>query len=163
MADSKAVIEASRQIVKHLADMQGSKDDPMTSQLIESFADACGGIDKLGRRLAEDFARVRGEGLTAEEQRLYKRSEQTIQKYYQLIWRGLAQNDELNASLGDLSEIDEDDLKATLTSLAKEIVDNDSEFRRKIAIEVIQEEPEILEELLKQVEVVNVQDIDSPS
>lgn len=148
MANQKALSKAARQISQALTDARTAREAADMPAIISRFKDAAGGTEGLADMLMDDFRHVRGDDLPAEA--VHERQESVIQKYHQMIWKGIQAKDDHLASLDDLSGVDEVDLKATLMSLAMDVVREDPEFRRAVAIEALKEDPSMLTDVMRQ-------------
>jgi hypothetical protein len=149
MADERAVIRAAREISKALNDAHRSKDTPDIPAIIDRIKSRVGGAEGLADMLLQDMNRVRGEGLTDAEKIHHTYDEQVIQRYHQMILKFADRKDErLNAS--DLAGLSESDLKGMLSSVATDLLMNDKDLRKRLAIEAIKGDPDLLSSLLQQ-------------
>lgn len=122
----------------------------MESQLmpaiLKNLVEDLGGEQGISQRLAADFKRVRGEGLSEEERMLWQPKDQVIQRYYDMILKTI--NDQDSKTNTDISSLSDDDLRSVLLDTVMHALKNDPEFRREVAFEALKEDPGLLDEII---------------
>lgn len=145
MSETKAIEKAAR---KFMTAMKGlSSDSAVMPKVIESFMSGIGGPEKLGDMLLDDFQRTRGVGLTEEQALNFEYKDAVIQKYYQMIMSQLQAGDDKKNI--DASGLTDEDLMATLSSIAIEQVKSSKEFRSLLIEKAIESDPLIVKEIME--------------
>lgn len=148
LKDRKAIAKACREISRQMA---ATKDSQIMPAVIARLQDKLGGPQGLADLLLDDFNRARGEGLTEDEFLDFKYSPAVIQKYHQMLIRMYEHHDDTRAT--DLSSMADEDLQAVLIGLAMQLVREDKNFRREVALEALKEDPGLLKELTEAAEL----------
>ena len=128
LTERKSVYKATRELAKAISDR--GKNSALSPEFFDEFAKELGGARGLGKRLAEDFKRVSGEGLTEAEQAFFTHDEKTLQRYWQMMSTFMQQQDRMNSV--DITSLSDDELQATLLQLARNLIEKDSEFRKSV-------------------------------
>jgi len=163
MSDKRTVVQACRDLTTALASAKRDKEPAALPAIVNSFVTNLGGVDELGKMLVEDFNRLRGVGLDEEETKNFQIKEGVLQRFWQMVLRGIKSRDEL-VSVVDLEGFTDDELKAVLIPLAAEMMQSDKEFRATIFRDVVLHDPQMLEELLaEKSKVVTVEAVKPPA
>lgn len=149
MSDKKAIANTCRSVAAALAMAKRDKEPAALPEVINSLIKGVGGADRLGEMLREDFDRLRGVGLTEEEAVKHEFKEGTIQRYWQMLLRGLSTRDERVAAV-DLQGFTDEELKAVLIPLAAEMLVEDAEFRANVLRDAVNRDPKIIDEILRE-------------
>lgn len=149
MSDKKAIANTCRSVAAALAMAKRDKEPAALPEVINSLIKGVGGADRLGEMLREDFDRLRGVGLTDEEAVKHEFKEGTIQRYWQMLLRGLSTRDERVAAV-DLQGFTDEELKAVLIPLAAEMLVEDAEFRSNVLRDAVNRDPKIIDEILRE-------------
>lgn len=149
VADKKAIVQACRSVTTALASAKRDKDPAALPEIINAFLKGVGGVENVGQILMEDFNRLRGVGLTEEELMKHQFKEGTIQRYWQMLLRGINSRDQQVATV-DLQGFTDAELKAVLLPLAAELLLEDPQFRVSVIVEAVSRDPSILDELLRE-------------
>lgn len=127
-----------------------------TPSIAEGFLDAAGGGEAIGRKLHEDFARVRGDNLTAEQRQAHTVPENTLATYYKLMTEISSKRDQMVMDADPLQEIESDQLTAMIAEGAFIRVKDDANFRMELLAAIVEAEPRIVERMVEpSVEVRN--------
>lgn len=143
MSEQRALYKATKELTKAIESR--SRDAALSPEFFESYAKELGGAKGLGARLAQDFKRVHGEDLAEEEKAFFTHDEKTIQRYWQMLMTFMQQQDRQNAV--DISSLSDEDLQATLSLLAKNLIEQDEEFRRSVVKVCANLDRKLIEEL----------------
>lgn len=149
MADRRAVADACRSLTKALTDAKREREPAALPGIINSFLQKVGGTEEMANILKEDFDRLRGVGLTEEEFMKHEFKEQTIQRYWQMLLRGVAARDEVVSSV-DLQGFSDEELRSVLIPLAAEMMVEDAEFRSQVIREAVMRDPKVLDDLTQE-------------
>lgn len=156
MSEKKAIATACRTVTKALASAQRDKEPAALPAIINSFLHGVGGAEKVGTLLKEDFNRLRGVGLSEEELMKHEVKEGTLQRYWQMLLRGMVARDE-QVSQVDLQGFTDEELQATLIPLAADLLLNDADFRTTVLREAVNRDPNLMDEILKErTQIVNM-------
>jgi len=139
----KALIDATKRLADEIA--KRSKNTAISPEFFDSVVKELGGVKDLGKRIANDFKRLHGEGLTAVEAKYFTHDEKTIQRYWQTIMTFMQQQDRMNAV--DVSSLNDKELQATLLNLAAGLIEDNPEFREHVIGIVVQKDREMIERL----------------
>lgn len=145
MSENKAVEKAARKFMSAIKGL--SSESAAMPKVIESFMDGVGGPKNLGRLLLNDFNRTRGEGLSEEDARNFEYKDAVIQRYYQMILPQIQLNDDKKNI--DASGLTDEDLIATLSSVAFEQVRSSKEFRDKLIEQAVDVDPLIVKRFME--------------
>ncbi len=145
MSENKAIEKAARKFMSAIKGL--SSESAAMPQVIESFMDGVGGPKELGRMLLNDFNRTRGEGLTEDQSLNFEYKDAVIQKYYQMIMSQMQLIDDKKTI--DASGLTDEDLVATLSSIAFEQVRTNKEYRDKLIEQAIDADPEVVKRIME--------------
>lgn len=143
MSEQKALFDATRKLADQIA--KQSRNTAVSPEFFDQLSKELGGARGLGERIAADFKRIHGEGLSAAEQALFSHDEKTIQRYWQMLLQFMQQQDRQNAV--DISSLSDKELQATLMTLARELITDDREFRRQVIKAAVATDKGLIEEL----------------
>lgn len=147
--------QAARNLTKALVEARNAKEVPNLPGIVASFMAETGGATSLGRMLAEDFKRVRGDHLSPEERALRPPKDSNLVRYYQMLLK-LNESRDAQVAQADLASFTEEELKSVLTSVAMQLVMDDQDFRRTVMQAILQEDPQFFDrELASAAKVVN--------
>ena len=152
MANQKTLTEATQRLADEIA--KRSKNTALSPEFFDAFAKELGGARGLGERLAEDFKRLHGEGLDSSESQFFVPDEKTIQRYWQNISQFMQTQDKMNAV--DISSLSDQELQATLLSLATGLIKDNPDFRKHVVRIAVKDDREFLEELAIEAGIVKV-------
>jgi len=85
--------------------------------LFRAAVDAKGGVEKFGQDLVEDYNEVR-----------HSENNHLKYQFHSLIQKLASEHDRVSGETADLSNVDEDDLKAVVTEAALELLAVDDDF-----------------------------------
>ncbi len=145
MSDQRAVAQASRSLITHLNRM--GDESAVMPAVGAAFLKEIGGMEHLGKSLAEDFRRVRGECLTEEEARTWDRRDGNIIKMYTLV-TGLLQKLDENKKV-DVSGLTDEDLNTALADVAAKLISADPVFRDRIINEAMSNDPNLRQRVME--------------
>lgn len=149
LSDQRAIANTCRSVTAALAQAKRDKEPAALPEVINSLVKGLGGPEQLGNLLRNDFDRLHGVGLSPDDFAKHEFKEGTIQRYWQMLLRGLAARDEQVATV-DLQGFTDEELKAVLIPLAAEMLVEDGEFRASIIREAVLRDPQIIEEIVKE-------------
>lgn len=152
VANQKTLTEATQRLADEIA--KRSKNTALSPEFFDAFAKELGGARGLGERLAEDFKRLHGEGLDSSESQFFVPDEKTIQRYWQNISQFMQTQDKMNAV--DISSLSDQELQATLLSLATGLIKDNPDFRKHVVRIAVKDDREFLEELAIEAGIVKV-------
>lgn len=115
---------------------------PLTLDVAEAAMDALGGASQLGKMMAEDLKKLRGEGLTEEQMVFFETDYKTVKSLYECLVRLAGERDKMVGETGDpLDGISEVDLMAIASQAAILRLEGDAEFRRQLLAEIVKLDP----------------------
>jgi hypothetical protein len=115
---------------------------PLTLDVAEAAMDELGGASQLGRMMAEDLKKLRGEGLSEEQMVFHEVDYKTVKGLYEALIRLATERDKMVGETGDpLDGISEQDLLAIASQAASLRLEVDAEFRRQILSEIVKLDP----------------------
>lgn len=128
MSDQRQTAQFSRELISRIK--RAGSDQQVLDQVFAKFIDLVGGPASLAENLKEDFDKVRGVNLTPKEEMMFERKDSVIVKYWQMILSLQEKLDDRNNV--DASGLTDEDLKATLATLAAQMMQEDPEFRQQV-------------------------------
>lgn len=141
-ADGKALADLSRKL---LTDAK-SKKDASTPQILEAAVRELGGLDQVGYMIAAGWRKASG-NITAEEHALGAKPNANLeQKYAALVAQISMKEDERETR--DVSSLTDEDLRNSLISLARDLLQENADFRRLAVLEGIRLEPSLIHEAM---------------
>lgn len=143
MTERKALFDATKELANQIA--QRSRSTAVSPEFFDELSKELGGARGLGQRIAKDFKRIHGEGLSEAEQRLFSHDEKTIQRYWQTLMTFMQQQDRANAV--DISSLSDKELQSTLFQLAKTLMVENQAFRKQIVSVIAENDKGLIEEL----------------
>lgn len=143
VAEQKGLVEATKKLADQIA--ARGKNSALSPEFFDSFSRELGGASGLGKRLADDFKRLHGEDLTAEDAAYFTKDEKTIQRYWQTIAAFMQNQDKMNAV--DVSSLSDKELQATLLGLATSLMEENEDFREHVIKTVCKSNPKLIESL----------------
>ncbi len=146
---NKAVAKAARDLTRALAESKHARDSADMPTIINRFKEQLGGSEAIADLLLDDFRTARGD--KAHPEAGFRRNETLIQKYHHMFLKAIQSKDDSLANASDLSHLDEEDLKATLVGLARDIIANDHALRMELAAEALQNSPELVVKALQSI------------
>ena len=146
MADKHTIAQAAKNLNRALSESKEAREAADMPAILNRFKEQIGGTDQIADMLLEDFRKARGDETLKDSS--YSRNDTLIQKYHTMLLRAIQTKDESIANAADLSHLDEDDLKATLIGLAREILATDQQLREQLVTEVLQENPQLIQRAL---------------
>jgi hypothetical protein len=112
---------------------------PLTLDVAEAAMDELGGASQLGRMMAEDLKKLRGEGLSEEQMVFHEVDYKTVKGLYEALIRLATERDKMVGETGDpLDGISEQDLLAIASQAASLRVEADPDYRRQIMQQVLE-------------------------
>jgi hypothetical protein len=104
--------------------------------------DELGGASQLGRMMAEDLKRLRGDGLTEEQMVFHDTDYKTVKGLYECLVRLAGDRDKMVGETGDpLSDLSEVDLMNIASQAAILRLEGDADFRRQLLSELVKLDP----------------------
>jgi hypothetical protein len=146
VTERKAVYKATRELAKAIADR--GKNTAVSPDFFDEFTKELGGARGLGKRLANDFKRISGEGLTEAEQAFFTHDEKTLQRYWQMLSTFMQQQDRMNSV--DITSLSDEELQATLSQLAMSLIAKDDAFRKGVIKACVTMDRDFIEELAQE-------------
>jgi len=143
MSERKAIFDATKELANQIA--QRSRSTAVSPEFFDELSKELGGARGLGQRIAKDFKRIHGEGLSEAEQRLFSHDEKTIQRYWQTLMTFMQQQDRANAV--DISSLSDKELQSTLFQLAKTLMEENKKFRAQVVSILVEKDKGLIEEL----------------
>jgi hypothetical protein len=137
-ADQRSISSAAKKI---LADARRNKSEPIAPSVIESFMAKVGGPSGFGEILHEELLRARGD-IKPGPGDYFRPNQAQTQKLLELVSRIFLANDERDDT--SFSSMTDEELINTLRSLAADLVKDNDEFRRVIAIEAVRNQPDLI-------------------
>lgn len=152
-ANAKTVSKAVKASTQFLASMeQQGKSGKSMPLVFDSFWKELGGEEEYGARMAQEFLKAHGEGLTAAELESWSPSQKIKLQWYELVNRHVGRSDESKTL--DIGSLEESDLEAILADLGRTAVIDDKEIRRLALLSAIERDPEFrkiaLEKILQE-------------
>lgn len=115
---------------------------PLTLDVAEAAMDELGGASQLGRMMAEDLKRLRGDGLTEEQMVFHDTDYKTVKGLYECLVRLAGDRDKMVGETGDpLSDLSEVDLMNIASQAAILRLEGDADFRRQLLSELVKLDP----------------------
>jgi hypothetical protein len=151
MADSRAIAEASRSLIKHLK--RTGDDSAIVPAVLQSFykklgeGDAASGINKMGECLLEDFKKSRGDDLSDKEREIFERKDGVIQKYYQMLLDTSRRDDDSKNI--DVSGLTDEDLTATIIDTCLKVILEDDILQKRFLNRLFSMKPGLLAEIME--------------
>ena len=143
MSERKALFDATKELANQIA--QRSRSTAVSPEFFDELSKELGGARGLGQRIAKDFKRIHGEGLSEAEQRLFSHDEKTIQRYWQTLMTFMQQQDRANAV--DISSLSDKELQSTLFQLAKNLMEENQAFRAEVVSIIAEKDKGLIEQL----------------
>lgn len=151
-AEKKSLAEATKRLADEIA--ARGKNTAISPEFFDAFSRELGGATGLGKRLADDFKRMHGENLDSEDAAFFAPDEKTIQRYWQTITQFMQNQDKLNSV--DISSLSDQELQATLLSLATGLIEENEDFRRHVLQIAVQKDVDFLHRLAAEAGIVHV-------
>lgn len=136
-----------REITVSLRQSRDLREEHTAAKILKRLAKKAGGTDGIADMMWEDFQAARGEGLTPEEQKR-RRSSPTVMGYHKMLQAYVRDSDDVNrGNSPSLSDLDQEDLKATLFSLALELLVKEEQLQDALIPVFLEDHPEVLHRL----------------
>lgn len=136
-AEGRVVAKAAAEFMAAVHNQ--SKEGAAMPRIMDRFYEKIGGKDKFGDFMAEEFQKARGVGTPAD----FEVSPKIILGWFELVSRHQAKVDEGRQL--DLSGLDEESINSILTGVAEKWLAENSEYRRRIFLKILDVEPELLD------------------
>jgi len=121
------------------------KGRPLTLDISEGAMDGLGGAVEVGRRMAEDLRRMRGEDLPEEARMFHDPDFKIIKGMYEAIIRLSTERDKLVGDQGDpLDGVSEEDLMQIASTGALIRIEVDSDFRKQLLEVIVKLDPQAI-------------------
>jgi hypothetical protein len=156
VSNQRAIAKAAKDLSRALAESKQARDAADMPTIINRFKEQLGGAEGVADMLVDDFRTARGDNAPPEAD--FRRNETLIQKYHNMFLRAIQSKDDALANSADLSHLDEEDLKATLVGLARELIETDDELRAQLVTEVLSSNPALVTVALKSIGIEVVDD-----
>lgn len=140
MADDRATAQACREVMSKIRKI--GDDSAVMPQVMAELMQLLGGPAGYARKLHQDFQIASGYGENG-----IGRKEGIVLKYHALIAAMQAKQDE-NTSI-DATGLTDDDVRATLTSLAMDLIANDPSLRKRLVHSAVKDDPELRNEIVE--------------
>ncbi len=115
---------------------------PLTLDIAEAAMDELGGAVELGKMMAQDLKKLRGDHLPPELKEFHDTDFKTVKGLYEAIIRLTSERDKLVGEVGDpLDGISEVDLMAIASQAAMLRIEGDAEFRKQLLAEITKFDP----------------------
>lgn len=115
---------------------------PLTLDIAEAAMDELGGAVELGKMMAQDLKKLRGDHLPSELKEFFDPDFKTIKGLYESLVRLSSERDKLVGETGDpLEGIGEADLMAIASQAAILRLEGDADFRRQLLSELVKLDP----------------------
>lgn len=115
---------------------------PLTLDIAEAAMDELGGAVELGKMMAQDLKKLRGDHLPSELKEFFDPDFKTIKSLYEAMIRLTAERDKMVGEVGDpLDGIAEADLMAIASQAAMLRLEGDPDFRKQLLIEITKLDP----------------------
>jgi hypothetical protein len=117
---------------------------PMQADLAESTLSNLGGVEELGRRIAEDIKEMRGEGLEPAQQMHHPKDEYYghIRGLYATLITLMGNRDEMVGAADPFEGVSEEDMMAVASQAAMLRLENDADFRKEMLRSLTRLDPE---------------------
>lgn len=118
---------------------------PLTLDISEGAMDLLGGAAELGKRMAMDLKRLRGEDLDPEALMFHDPDFKTIKGLYEALIRLSVARDKMIGDQGDpLDGVSEEDLMVIASQAAMLRIESDGDFRRQLIAEIVKLDPQAI-------------------
>ena len=124
-AESKVVTKAATKLLSSLKEK--GKDGQVMPVVMNEFFNALGGTEKFAQRMATEFEKAHGIGLSEDEQEVYVPSHSLRMQWFDLVARVQKQVDS-DRSL-DVGSLEESDLEAILSNVALKAFNEDASLQ----------------------------------
>lgn len=115
---------------------------PLTLDIAEAAMDELGGAIELGKMMAQDLKKLRGDHLPPELKEFHDTDFKTVKGLYEAIIRLTSERDKLVGEVGDpLDGISEVDLMAIASQAALLRLETDADFRKQLLTEITKIDP----------------------
>lgn len=115
---------------------------PLTLDIAEAAMDELGGAIELGKMMAQDLKKLRGDHLPSELKEFFDPDFKTIKSLYEAMIRLTAERDKMVGDVGDpLDGISEVDLMSIASNAAILRIEGDADFRRQLLTEIVKFDP----------------------
>jgi hypothetical protein len=115
---------------------------PLTLDIAEAAMDELGGAVELGKMMAQDLKKLRGDHLPSELKEFFDPDFRTIKSLYEAMIRLTSERDKMVGDVGDpLDGISETDLMAIASNAALLRIEGDADFRRQLLAEIVKFDP----------------------
>jgi len=156
VSNQRAIAKAAKDLSRALSESKHARDAADMPTIINRFKEKLGGAEGVADMLVDDFRTARGDNIPPEAD--FRRNETLVQKYHTMFLRAIQAKDDALANAADLSHLDEEDLKATLVGLARELIETDDELRAQLVTEVLSSDPTLVTVALKSIGIEVVDD-----
>jgi hypothetical protein len=120
---------------------------PTTLDIAESAMATLGGAAELGKMIAEDVKKLRGDYLDEELKPFHDVDYKVLRGLYDTLVKLASDRDKMVGDTGDpLADVSEDDLMAIASQAALLQIESDPEFRKKLLEAIIQADPDAVVE-----------------
>ena len=116
---------------------------PMTLDVAEAAMDTLGGASELGKMMAQDLKKLRGDYLDEEVRQFHDPDWKVIRALYDSLVRLSAERDKMVGESGDpFDGVSEDDLMSIASVSAMLRLETDSDFRKQLLKAIVPLDPE---------------------
>lgn len=116
---------------------------PLTLDIAEAAMDELGGAVELGKMMAQDLKKLRGDHLPPELKEFHDTDYKTVKGMYESLVRLTSERDKLvgDSLTDELSGLSDQDLMAVASQAALLRVETDPDFRRQLLAEIVKLDP----------------------
>lgn len=116
---------------------------PTTLDIAEAAMEELGGAAELGKMMATDLKKLRGDYLDDDVKQFHDPDWKVIKGLYETLVRLSAERDKMVGESGDpLDGVSEDDLMAIASSAAMLRLETDADFRKQLLTAIVQLDPD---------------------
>jgi fructose-1-phosphate kinase PfkB-like protein len=116
---------------------------PTTLDIAEAAMEALGGAAELGKMMADDLKKLRGDHLDKDLQQFHDPDWKVIKGLYETLVKLSAERDKMVGESGDpLDGVSEDDLMAIASQAALVRIEVDCDFRKQLLSAIVPLDPE---------------------
>ena len=115
----------------------------MTLDVAEAAMDVLGGASELGRMMAQDLRKLRGDHLDEDVKQFHDPDWKVIKGLYETLVRLSSERDKMVGESGDpLDGVSEEDLMALASQAAMLRLETDADFRKQLLEAIVPLDPE---------------------
>lgn len=141
--DKRAVARASTKLADALA--RAKDTSAITPEILEEFYKRVGGPAGYAAKLADDFQKSRGVGLSDDELETWTFNASTLARWHEIILKLQQKEDERNST--DLSSVSPEDIEATVKQVALDLMLNDEVISDAVIQLAVRRNPALLTQL----------------